>query len=232
MTEKEFVEQLLNINVEITPFQLEQLEKYYVMLIEKNKVMNLTGITDKKGVYLKHFYDSITLIKGVNLNEVNSVCDIGTGAGFPGVVLKIIYPHLEIDLVDSLNKRIIFLNEVIKELNLTNVKTIHTRIEDFKNKNKYDVVTCRAVSHLRIISELGIPLVREKGYFIPMKANISQEIEESKEILRLLESEVVSVSTFNLPYEKSVRNIVKIRKNKHNPAFPRKYSDIKNKPIQ
>ncbi len=154
MSEKEFVEELKKININITELQLNQLNKYYELLVEWNKVMNLTGITEKKDVYLKHFYDSLTLSKIVNLNNYSSLCDIGTGAGFPGMVLKIVYPNLNVTLVDSLNKRINFLNEVIKKLELTKIETVHSRIEEFKGS--FDIVTARAVSQLNILSSFKI----------------------------------------------------------------------------
>ena len=164
----DFIEELKKINIELSLNQLEQLEKYYNLVIKKNKVMNLTGITDKKEFYLKHFYDSLTINKIIDLNKINSICDIGSGAGFPGIVLKIVFPHLHVTLIDSLNKRIIFLNDVIKELNLTNIEAICTRAEEFSriNEEKYDLVTARAVASLSILLEFTIILVKIcKFYF-------------------------------------------------------------------
>ena len=135
MNEKEFITELKKLNIEVTPLMLERLEKYYNLLIEYNQKINLTRITEKQDVYLKHFYDSITLIKAIDLNQNLKVCDIGTGAGFPGLVLKIVFPNLQITLVDALNKRINFLNIVIKELNLKNINTVHDRAEIFIRKN-------------------------------------------------------------------------------------------------
>jgi len=149
----EFIEQLKLINIVIDDKQIEQLNKYYELLIEYNKVMNLTGITEKKQVYLKHFYDSVTLIKIIDLKKIETLCDIGTGAGFPGLVLKIVFPNLKVTLLDSLNKRINFLNTVIKELNLENIETIHARAEEYAKENieKFDVTTARAVAHTSIL---------------------------------------------------------------------------------
>ena len=166
MNEKDFINEIEKLGIFISELQLKQLNKYYELLIEWNKVMNLTGITEKKDVYLKHFYDSLTICKVINLNDYSTLCDIGTGAGFPGMVLKIVFPNLKITLVDSLNKRISFLNEVIKELELDNIIAVHSRIEEFKGN--FDIVTARAVSRLNILLEYAIPLVKKDGYFIPL----------------------------------------------------------------
>ena len=177
MDKNKFVEEITKLGIEITDKKLEQLEKYYKLLIEYNKVMNLTGITEKEEVYLKHFYDSITISKVIDLQKENSLCDLGSGAGFPGIVIKIFYPNLEIVLVDSLNKRINFLNMLIKELKLENITAIHERIEEYavNNKEKFDVVTARAVAPLNILLELGINLAKVGKYFIAMKGNIENE---------------------------------------------------------
>ncbi len=156
MTISEFIEELKKLNIEPTEEQLNQLNKYYELIVEYNKVMNLTGITEKEQVCLKHFYDSLTIAKVIDLNKEETLCDIGTGAGFPGIVLKILFPNLKITLIDSLNKRIEFLKIVIKELNLNNIEAIHTRAEEYAKDNieKFDVVTSRAVAPLNILLEL------------------------------------------------------------------------------
>ena len=138
MNQNKFIKEVEELGLEINENKLNQLEKYYKMLIEYNKVMNLTGITEKEEVYLKHFYDSLTIAKIIDLKAETNLCDIGTGAGFPGIVLKIFYPNLKITLIDSLNKRINFLNDVIKELNLKDIEAIHTRIEDYAMENRED----------------------------------------------------------------------------------------------
>ena len=155
MTESEFIKHIEDLGITCDDDKLSRLNKYYEMLVEYNKVMNLTGITEKKQVYLKHFYDSMTIVRAINLKNYNTLCDIGTGAGFPGLVIKILYPHLRITLVDSLNKRINFLNDVIKELGLTDIETVHARIEDYayNNKDRFDIVTARAVAPLNILLE-------------------------------------------------------------------------------
>lgn len=230
----EFIEELRKINIEINEEQLNQLNTYYELLIEYNKVMNLTGITEKEQVYLKHFYDSLTISKILNLKEEESLCDIGTGAGFPGLVIKILYPHLKVTLVDSLNKRIEFLKKVITDLNLKNVEAIHDRAEEFARKNtqKYDVVTSRAVAPLNILLEYSIPLLKNEKNFISYKGNISREIIESANALKQLDCKIEEITEFQLPYEESNRTIIKIKKLKTtNKKFPRKYSDIKKKPL-
>ena len=229
MSEKEFVEALKEINIEISKLQLEQLDKYYNLLIEWNKVMNLTGITEKKDVYLKHFYDSLTISKIINLNEYNTLCDVGTGAGFPGMVIKILFPNLKVTLVDSLNKRINFLNEVIKKLQLENIETIHSRVEEFKGS--FDIVTARAVSQLNILMEYAIPLVKINGYFIPLKANITEELENSSNAFKELKCEIEDKKEFLLPIELSNRTLLKIKKLGENKKYPRKYSEIKKRPL-
>ena len=229
MSENEFIEYTKLLGIELTNKQLEQFNLYYEMLIEKNKVMNLTGITEKKDVYLKHFYDSLCICKAVNLNEYSSLCDVGTGAGFPGMVLKIAYPNLNVTLVDSLNKRVNFLNEVIEKLGLIKINVIHSRIEE--HKCTYDIVTARAVSKLNILLEYCIPLVKVNGYFIPLKANITSELTESANALKELKSTVEENINFLLPFENSSRTILKIKKNANNHKYPRKYSEIKKHPL-
>ncbi len=234
MNKDEFLEELKKINVKLTKLQLEQLDKYYNLLLEWNKKINLTRITEEKEVYLKHFYDSITLIKAINLNQNLNICDIGTGAGFPGIVLKIVFSNLNITLVDALNKRIEFLKLVINELKLKNIEAIHDRAENFirNNRNKYDLITCRAVSKLNIISELCIPGLKINGYFIPMKANIDDEI-KNIEFLDKLNSKLERIISFKLPIENSIRNLVVIKKIKDiNIMYPRSYDKIIKKPLK
>lgn len=233
MTNEEFIEKLKELNIILTQVQLNQLEKYYELLIEWNKKINLTRIVEKKDVYLKHFYDSITLIKAIDLTKEQELCDIGTGAGFPGIVLKIVFPHLNITLVDALNKRIEFLKLVIKEINLKNINAIHERAEVFirQNRNKFDIITCRAVAKLNIISEICIPGLKINGYFIPMKAQIDEEIKDIK-FLDKLNSKLENIVSFKLPYENSIRNLVVIKKiSSTNDMYPRNYDKISKYPL-
>ena len=233
MTNEEFIKELEKLNVILTENQLNQLERYYELLIEWNEKINLTRITEKKDVYLKHFYDSITLIKAIDLKQELTVCDLGTGAGFPGIVLKIVFPNLNITLVDALNKRIEFLKLVIKELNLQNIIAIHERGEEFikNNRNKFDLITCRAVAKLNVISEICIPGVKVNGYFIPMKAQIEEEIKD-KTFINKLNSNLEDIVSFTLPFEESIRNLVVIKKiSDTNLIYPRKYDKITKNPL-
>lgn len=233
MSEKEFVIELEKLGISVSNEQLNKLEEYYNLLISYNEKVNLTRITLKEEVYLKHFYDSITLIKSIDLNKELSVCDVGTGAGFPGLVLKIIFPKLKITLVDALNKRIVFLNEVISKLELTNIVAIHERAEDFIRKNieKYDLITCRAVSKLSIISELCIPGVKINGFFIPMKANIDDEILNTK-YLEKLGGKIENIISFKLPNQEINRTLIIIKKLKaSNNIYPRNYDKILKRPL-
>ena len=231
MTQNEFIKALNYINVILTQNQLDQLNKYYELLVEYNKVMNLTGITEKEEVYLKHFYDSLTIIKIIDLNNMDSLCDIGTGAGFPGLVLKIVFPNLKITLLDSLNKRIEFLKIVINELGLKDIEVIHTRAEEYalNNRNKFDITTARAVAHTSILLEYAVPLTKIGGYFIPLKANMETEINEIDNAINELNVELIEKQEFKLPIEESNRTILLFKKIKDNKKYPRKYSEIKKK---
>ena len=232
MTKEEFIEELKKININILDCQLEKLEQFYKLLIIWNEKINLTTITEKKEVYLKHFYDSLTLIKAVDLTKKLKVLDVGTGAGFPGIVLKIVFPNLKITLLDSLQKRIKYLDEIIKELDLNNINTICARSEEYTNihREEYDLVVSRAVAHLKILSEITFSSVKVGGNLIAMKGNINQELEESKEIINKMNGEIKDIIEFILPYENSKRTLVKIeKKEKTNSKYPRKYSIIKNK---
>lgn len=229
-----FIEELTKLNVNIDDDMLNKLNRYYELLVEWNEKMNLTGITEKEEVYLKHFYDSLTISKVIDLTKEETLCDIGTGAGFPGMVLKIVFPNLKITLVDSLNKRLDFLNEVIKDLNLKDIETIHARAEEYAvtNREIFDVVTARAVASLPILLEYTMPLVKVNKYFIAMKANAIEEIENSKNALIKLSGNIEQISQFILPIEESNRTIIKvIKKQKTNNIYPRKYSEMKKKPL-
>lgn len=231
MNQSEFIEELKKLEIYPTYVQLQQLEKYYEMLIEYNKKMNLTAITDKEDVYLKHFYDSLTITKIIDLNKENTLCDLGSGAGFPGLVLKIFYPHLSITLVDSLEKRIKFLKEVIKELNLHFIEAVHDRIEEYSVKNieEYDVVTARAVTNLSALLEMGSPLTKINKYFIAMKGNFNEEYKNALKELKLKEESSIE---FDLPKEEGHRTLIKIVKKEKTPSkYPRKYSEIKKKQL-
>ena len=206
MSEIEFLEELEKIGVYPTKNQLSQLEKYYNLLVEWNEKINLTRIIEKKDVYLKHFYDSLTIVKTVNLETINNLCDVGTGAGFPGIVLKIMYPHINITLLDSLQKRINFLNVVINTLNLKDIKTIHTRSEDYRGQ--YDIVVSRAVANIEKLLTIAMHLVKPGGMFVAMKGNIDKEI--TPKIKTKIEKKYIikKIEKFFLPIENSSRSII------------------------
>ena len=230
------------INIEISDDQINCFEKYYELLIEKNKVMNLTAITDKEDVIVKHFIDSIALIpylldKGININNKLKIIDIGTGAGFPGLPLKIMMPDVKFTLVDSLNKRVSFLNEVIDELKLKDIEALHGRAEDYASDNKYrekyDICVSRAVANLSTLSEYCIPFVKENGFFISYKAGESEEeINKSKNAIKILGGKINKVEEFVLPGTDASRVFVFIRKKElTDKKYPRKAGVPAKKPL-
>ena len=233
MSEKEFIDELNNIGVQVNDETLKKLNTYYEMLIEYNKHINLTGITEKKEVYLKHFYDSLTICKVVNL-ENQSVLDVGSGAGFPGLVLKIVFPNLDVTLLDSLTKRINFLNDVKTKLELDKLTIINARAEEYINneREKYDIVTSRAVAKLNILIELCFPYVKLDGLFIPLKSILDEELNASQEAITKLGGNLINTMEFELPKEKSKRTILVIKKITNTSVkYPRKFSEIKRKPL-
>ena len=210
MNKDEFKKYTKELGIELTEQQLSQLDKFYKLLIEWNEKINLTRITDEKEVYLKHFYDSLTIAKVINLKEKKTLCDVGTGAGFPGIVLKIVYPNLRITLVDSLLKRVNYLNEIIKDLELNDIEAIHIRGEDFRGS--FDVVTSRAVANIEKLLNYTMHLVDKKGLFIAMKGNIDNELTNA--VRRKIEKKFIidRIEKFLLPIEESQRSILIIRK--------------------
>lgn len=235
MNKEEFKKELKNLNINISKEQFEALEIYKNMLIEYNKQFNLTAIKTEEEIYLKHFYDSITISKVIDLNSDLKLLDIGTGAGFPGLVLKILFPSLDVTLLDSNNKKITFLNNVIDKLNLKNIRCIYGRAEELGDSYReyFDIITSRAVAHLRILTELSIPFLKVQGYFIPMKGKLEPEFSESKDTLKALNTSVELVEEFLLPIEKSSRTILKIKKVLSTPnIYPRNYNIILKKPIK
>lgn len=213
MTKENFIIELKKLGITPTLLQLEQLEKYYSLLINWNEKINLTRITTKKDVYLKHFYDSLTIVKVTDLTKVNTLLDFGTGAGFPGLVLKIMFPDLKVTLLDSLNKRLIFLNEVIKELNLQEIETVHERIENYKGKN-FDIITTRAVANLSKLLEYTKDIIDENTKFIPLKGHIEEELQEveKRNLLKKYHLKITDKKEFTLPKENSKRTILVIEK--------------------
>lgn len=206
MTEQEFIDAIKQLGLTPTTQQQQQLEKFYQLLIDWNKKINLTRITDKEDVYLKHFYDSLTIVKEIDLSKVNTLCDVGTGAGFPGVVLKIFYPNLKITLIDSLLKRVNYLNEIIKELELKDIKVIHTRGEDYHET--FDIVTARAVANIEKLLKYTMHLVNKNGKLIAMKGNIEEELTKDVKNRINKKYKITKINKFLLPREKSNRSLV------------------------
>jgi len=216
------------LGIELTERQKEQYLLFYGYLIEKNKVMNLTGITEFEEVLTKHFLDSLACVKAIDIKNVKNVIDIGTGAGFPGVPLKIAFPHLEACLLDSLKKRVNFLEEAFALLHLENISAIHGRAEEFaKNKTyreKYDLCVSRAVSNLATLSEYCLPYVKTGGCFISYKSGkVQEEAEQAEKAIKILGGRVKDIVYFNLPDSEIERSLVVIEKIKSTPGrYPRK----------
>lgn len=235
---EQFVAKLAEKGITLTPGQLEQFEIYYQTLVEWNEKMNLTAITDKEEVYLKHFYDSISAAFYFDFSAPIQLCDVGAGAGFPSIPLKIVFPSIDLTIVDSLNKRITFLNHLASQLKLDHVHFIHDRAETFgvnpDYREKYDVVTARAVARMSVLSELCLPLVKQGGTFIAMKAaHAREELDGGKKAIALLGGMVENTFTFKLPVEESERNIIVIKKTKLTPKkYPRKPGTPNKMPIE
>ena len=227
---KEFSDLMIDygkeINIVFTEKQLQKFYQYMNLLIEWNEKINLTAIVEPKEIILKHFIDSLTIIKYIEPNK--SVIDIGTGAGFPGIPVKIMREDLDITLLDSLNKRIHFLNEVIQKLELKNITAIHARIEEFAKNKQYreafDVATSRAVANLTTLSEYMLPMVDLKGMAICMKGSeINEEISKSKNSIKLLGGKIDKIEEFTLPKSDNRRNLILIKKERQTPGkYPRK----------
>lgn len=227
-----FVKEVSKLGISVTSEKLDKLHKYYELLTTWNEKINLTSIIQENLVYLKHFYDSLTICKVINLNEVKSLCDIGTGAGFPGIVLKIFFPHIRLTLVDALLKRINFLKVVIDELSLDNVAVIHARAEEYgvHERSKFDVVTARAVASINVLLEYSMPLLKVSGYFIAMRGNDDSFGLEN--VCHELKCNKVKCVSLKLPVENSARSIILFRKNgETNNKYPRKNSVIKKYPL-
>lgn len=227
-----FQEELTKLKINLTQKQLDQFAIYYQFLVEYNKITNLTAITEEKDVYYKHFYDSLLLTQSVDFNKILKMCDIGAGAGFPSIPIKIIYPHLEITIVDSLGKRIKFLEQLIEKLSLEKVILRHSRAEDhaLKNLSSYDLVSARAVGHLAIILELGVPMLKVGGYFLaPKGQNYLEEITESKNAISVLKVKKVKTDVFELPFEYGMRANILFQKEKEIKGYPRPYAQISKK---
>lgn len=238
MVIEQFETMLREKGISLTESQLHQFEQYFEILVEWNEKMNLTAITEKEEVYLKHFYDSLTAAFYFDFTKPFMICDVGAGAGFPSIPLKIAFPHIQLTIVDSLNKRISFLNYLANELKLENVRFIHDRAETFgvkpEHREAYDVVTARAVARMSVLSELCLPLVKVGGHFIAMKAlHANEELEKGRKAITTLGGKVENVFNFTLPIEESERTIVLVKKEKQTPKkYPRKPGTPGKMPIE
>lgn len=235
-----FEKNMRSIGIQLSEYQMEQFYKYYSLLIDWNQKINLTSITDIRDVYEKHFLDSscgVLAIEKYGVSEKLRMIDVGTGGGFPGVPLKIIYPDMHITLLDSLNKRIQFLNEIIQELGLKNIETIHGRAEEMGRhkdfRENYDISVSRAVANLSTLSEYCTPFLNKDGFFISYKSkNVDEELEQSKIALSKLNTMVDNVIQYDLPGTDVARTLVMIKKTGKTPsAYPRKAGTPQKKPL-
>ncbi|WP_249029320.1 16S rRNA (guanine(527)-N(7))-methyltransferase RsmG [Tannockella kyphosi] len=234
MTKQQFIEALQEKGIKVTPRQMEQFDLYYHILVEWNEKMNLTAITKEEDVYLKHFYDSITIAFDFSFKD-QSIVDIGAGAGFPSIPLKIIYPELQVTIVDSLTKRITFLQHLFQQLQLDNCKAISARAEEFAvdHREQYDIAMARAVARLNILDELCLPLVKVDGYFLSLKGRQAEvEIQEAKKGIEKLGGKIEKQISFNLANEDDQRCNIIIKKTKQTQkTYPRMFSKIKKQPL-
>lgn len=232
-----FIEALKKEGISLSEEQLNQFDRYLRLLQEWNQKINLTAITEDEEVYLKHFYDSLSLAFHLDLSQVKSLCDVGSGAGFPSIPLKIVYPHLEITIVDSLKKRINFLELLAADLNLDRVFLYHDRAESFgqdkKHRQSYDLVTARAVARMSVLSELCLPLVKKGGHFVAMKAaEAENELSDAKKAIATLGGKFKEDIAFELPLDAGVRHLFVIEKTKETPnKYPRKPGTPNKNPI-
>lgn len=229
-----FKEEVLKFNISLDDSAENKLNTYFSFLVEYNKHTNLTAITEHDDVFIKHFLDSMLLNCAYDLSN-KTLCDVGAGAGFPSVPNAIINKDVKVDIVDSLNKRIIFLNELIKRLGINNVNAYHARAEEWAltKRESYDVVSARAVARLQILAELCLPLVKIGGAFVAMKSLESKdELSEAKKAIEVLGGKVKEIKHFELPYNMGSRDIIIIEKVKETPKkYPRVFAKIKQNPI-
>ena len=234
MTKEEFFNLINELNIVLNDEQKQQFELYCKLLLEYNTHTNITAIREESGVYLKHFYDSLTLVKVFDFNNEYSVLDLGSGGGFTGLVLEIAFPNLKLTLLDSNHKKSDFQKYIVSELNLNNVTIVNDRAESFFKENiKYDVVVARAVANLSVLSELCIPFVKNSGYFLAMKGDFAEEYQNAFNAITKLGGTIESKFDFKLPISEDSRSIIKIKKIKETPKeFPRMYDKIIKRPLK
>lgn len=233
MNKEQFIEEVSKLGILCSKDIMNKLDQYYHILVTENSKYNLTAIVEEKDVYLKHFYDSIAISKIINLSN-QKIIDIGTGAGFPGVILKIFYPDLNITLLDSTKKRCDFLEMVIKELKLEKINVLNSRAEEYamKIREEYDIVTSRAVAPLKHLLEYSIPLLKVNGNFISLKSNIENEMDNINNYYKKLNLNNEKIVSFNLPNNGGYRTLYSVNKFKETSLkYPRQYSQIKKKEI-
>lgn len=226
--------ELKKLQIELSPLQLNKFDIYYNDLVEVNKYMNLTAITDHDEVYIKHFYDSLTIKLAIDNNDEFSLCDVGSGAGFPSIPYSIYNNKCKVTIIDSLNKRINFLNDLVNKLDLNNVKAIHSRAEDFavNNRESFDYVTARALARLNVLVELTLPLVKVGGKLIAMKGDSKEELDEASNAIKTLGGKVINIIELDLPNDLGHRSIVVIEKISKTPnKYPRLFAKIKERPL-
>lgn len=230
----DFIKELEQLNINASKEMENKFEIYYNRLIEVNSYMNLTAITEREEVYIKHFLDSLFITKAIDTTKPFSLCDVGSGAGFPSIPLAIVTNNAKVTIIDALNKRINFINDLAQKLNLDNVNAIHARAEDYAKEKRedFDYVTARAVARLNVLVELCLPLVKVGGLFIAMKTQDEVELNEAKNAISILGGKIENIISFNLPNDYGKRSIIIIKKIKNTPSkYPRGFSKIKERPL-
>jgi 16S rRNA (guanine527-N7)-methyltransferase len=232
MTFKEDVKQA--IGFELSETQEKQFEQYALFLVEYNRITNLTRIVETEEIYYKHFYDSLLIAASVDMKSIKSICDMGSGAGFPSIPLKIVFPHLSVTIIDSLNKRITFLKQLSEKIRLDKMSIVHDRVELFAKKHQasYDLVTARALGDMSMISEMGLPMTKVGGWFLGLKStNYEIELEQASHGIHKLGGEIQFIFHRDLPYDFGHRVIIGITKQKHIEGYPRTFAQMNNKPL-
>jgi len=235
MKKDELFLELQSLGLDLDNKKKKQIEEFCDFLIEENSKTNLTAIKTKEEIYLKHIYDSLTLVKAMDFKTIKNVLDVGSGAGFPGIVIKICFPDLEVTLIEANNKKCEFLKKAIQKLELRKINVVQERAEDYivQTRETFDLVTARAVANMRILAELCLPFVKLSGNFIAMKSHIDEEVDDAKEAIELLGGSIKEVITLNLPIENSLRTLINIEKIRKTPLeFPRRYDRILNYPLK